>query len=33
VESAFIDVRLTIEQATGLKVLVGKIAPQVRKQI
>lgn len=32
VESAFNDVRAVIEEATGLKVLVGKITPQIRNE-
>lgn len=32
VESAFNDVRAVIEEATGLKVLVGKIIPQTRNE-
>jgi uncharacterized protein YfdQ (DUF2303 family) len=32
VESAFNDVRIVIEKATGLKVLVGKITPQARNE-
>lgn len=32
VESAFNDVRIVVEKATGLKVLVGKITPQIRNE-